>query len=189
MESAFRFFKYKEAWTKDDLIAFPRYFLHLKKTNCMDPILDQNVGGAELGMSAQARNHLYEAARWGKFLAIVGFVGIGLLVLVGLVMGILFGAAGSEFGAGGLGMLGGGFMTLLYILIAIFYFFPVLYLYRFSMRGMSAARNGSQAELEDSLANLKSMFKFLGILTVVVLCLYGLGLVIGLIAAVGYSSM
>jgi len=134
------------------------------------------------------REHLLNAAKWGRFLAIVGFVGIGFTVLLGL----FFGAFMSMMSSGlysddvygdafsGFTLLSPIFYTVLYLVIAAVYFFPVLYLYRFSRRMLNAIPELDQYQLESSFSSLRSMFKFMGILTIIIIALYGLIFVVAL---------
>ena len=73
--------------------------------------LDSNLPreGSFFG-SAEINNYLMEAAKWGKFLAIMGFIGIGLMVLAAFIvmaftssLGDVAGMAG--FPAGALGLV------------------------------------------------------------------------------------
>ena len=48
-------------------------------------ILDKDFSNSDLVISTQSKNSLKYTAKWASFLAIVGFVTLGLLVLVGLV--------------------------------------------------------------------------------------------------------
>jgi hypothetical protein len=47
----------------------------------------------------------------------------------------------------------------------------------------SAAKTVSQDNFEESLMNLKSMFKFYGIFTIIILSFYALAFIVGIIAA------
>ncbi|WP_345166501.1 DUF5362 family protein [Nibribacter koreensis] len=139
-------------------------------------------------------NFLYATAKWGKFLAIVGFVGVGIMVLIGLFGGSIMGAAMSTAMEadesinnpmlGSMGFLFGFF----YLLIAVLYFFPVLYLYKFSTKMQDGLRSKDEMTVESSFENLKSLFKFMGILTVVILGFYALIIVFG-VGAFGVASM
>ena len=144
-----------------------------------------NFESFELGFSSTIQNYLKEAAKWANFLAILGFVGIGLMVLLGVFVSFVFGAM-DGFGGGsnpysGLG-ISGGMLGLFYIVIALFYFFPVLYMYKFSRKMKSALYSNDTGELTESFKNLKSLFKFMGILAIVIISLYVL---IFLFAALG----
>jgi hypothetical protein len=82
---------------------------------------------------------------------------------------------------GGMGsMFGGGFITVLYLVFAALYFFPCLYLFKFASQMQDALRNHEQAKLQGSFKNLKSLFRFVGILTIIILAFYIL-LVIGIL--------
>ena len=134
-------------------------------------------------------SYLLETAKWSKFLSIVGFVFIGIIVLVALFIGSIMGTAFSAmpmdddtmpFGPGIMGSM----MTGIYLLLALLYFFPTLYLYRFSTQMQTAIRSNSQDELSRSFSNLKSMFKFWGIFTAVIVAIYGLIFLFGILGGV-----
>ena len=145
--------------------------------------MEQNTSNLfELQIDHQSNAYLRETAKWAKFLAIVGFIGCALIILVGIfagsVMATTFGELGGGFG-GGMGVI----MAVIYILLALLAFFPYLYLYRFANQMQVALRNNDQAALTTSFGNLKSCFKFVGILTIIVLAFYALALVFGVLGA------
>jgi hypothetical protein len=67
---------------------------------------------------------------------------------------------------------GGGILTFFYILIAIFYFFVSLYTYQFGTKVKDGVTFGSSATVTDGLNKLKSVFKLVGIVTIVMMILY-----------------
>ena len=153
--------------------------------------MDQNQQSI-FGLSIDDTNraHLSEAAKWGRFLAIVGFVVCVLIVLVGLYATFAFSAAESQLSdfpsqyrsrsfAPGLGVG----MAVLYILIAIVYFFPCLFLFRFSNAMKLALAGNDSGQLTESFKNLKVMFRYVGIFTIILLSIYLLAFVIGLLTA------
>lgn len=154
-------------------------------------ILDQNVGAGELSITPEIRTYLAETAKWAKLLAIVGFVMIGFFVILGLFMGSIIGAfAGASPEMEELGMAGsmmGGMFGAIYIVIALFYFFPTLYLYRFASKMKTALANQDQQFLAESFRNHKSVYKFMGIFTLVMLGFYALMIVVSLVAGIGMS--
>jgi hypothetical protein len=135
-----------------------------------------------LQVDHQASGFLGETARWAKFLAILGFISCGLLVLAALFLGTLI-AYFSRIG-GGTPMPGGmgAFVSVFYILMALLYFFPCLYLFNFASKMQIALRNNDQDHLNESFKNLKSTFRFVGILTIVSL---GLGLLVFVLGMIG----
>jgi hypothetical protein len=149
----------------------------------------------ELALDQESIGHLTETARWGKFLAIVGFVMCGLIAIFSFFIGSIFASAltaGSSFsnlpresaGAGALGALGGVFFTAIYLVFAALYFFPCLFLYNFSVRMKTALNTNDQVKLNQSLKAQKILFRYVGILTIVLVSTYGvLLLIVGVIAA------
>lgn len=136
----------------------------------------------DLQLDHEASTYLVESARWARFLSILGFVMCGLLVLVGLFMGTFI--SSSLSGSMGMGsFFGGTFFTMLYIVIALLYFFPCLYLFQFGSKMRTALQNNDQQLLSYSLKNLKSCFKFFGILAIIILGLYALALVAAIVGA------
>lgn len=77
---------------------------------------------------------LLEAARWSRLIAIFGFVSIGLMVVVGVVMGTIFTSMG-VMGMQSLPLgISGSILTFFYLLMAALYYFPIKYLYDFSRK-------------------------------------------------------
>ncbi|MBX2871152.1 MAG: DUF5362 domain-containing protein [Saprospiraceae bacterium] len=140
-------------------------------------IIDDNFGGSTL--NSEIKSYLAETAKWGYFLSIVGFIGIGFMVLAGLFMGSFMSTLG--LGAAGMGLINPAIFTVIYLLMAALYFFPVLYLFKFSTKMKVALRSDNEAELTTSFQNLKSLYKFMGILTAIILGLYALIFVFGMI--------
>jgi hypothetical protein len=130
------------------------------------------------------KSHLWETARWAKFLSIVGFVLCALIIVGGLFFGSLFSTFSnrSEMYEGGINPTGLGVtMVFVYIIVAVVYFFPCLFLYRFSTKMKIALNGNAQEQLNLAFQNLKSLFKYVGIITIIMLALYGLAIVIGLL--------
>src|SRR5690606_35157917 len=108
-------------------------------------------------------DYLRESAKWAKFIAIVGFILCGIMVLVALFAGTIL-AASMSTAMGEAAGIGGGVITFIYIVAAALWFIPCLYLFRFASAMQVALRNNEQEKLSNSLKNLKSHFKFIGIL-------------------------
>ena len=133
---------------------------------------------SSLVINADNARYLRETGRWAKFLAVLGFIFCGLIALFGFFFTSMMTTL-SRMQAPGTESLGvlnnfGGFFAGLYIGFALLYFFPCLYLFRFADHMKIALLEQNQARLDSSFANLKSMFKFLGILILVVLGFYAL---------------
>jgi len=123
---------------------------------------------ASLAITLDGSSYLTSTAKWATFLSILGFIGTGIMVFAGITMMIIspMSKLGSPFGFP-LTLLG-----LLYIVLAVLYFFPAYYLYNFARKSKVALYNNDQEELDESLMNLKKTFKFLGIMTIVLVSAY-----------------
>ena len=138
--------------------------------------LDSDIHALEI--TTESRTYLLEAAKWGRFLAIVGLVFLGLFALGFLFMGgaLFTSGLGSEFSelGGPEAAVGGGLVTAYMIFVFAMMGFPLYYLYSFSTKTIRAAKNSSTQELTEGLKNLKSLFKFYGILTAIFVGMYAL---------------
>lgn len=141
--------------------------------------------GENLIIDWRSKEFLKETAKWTKFLAILGFVGIGLMVLGSLVM--LF-VPSSLMSNGDFPFGGKIFMMLLYLAFAVLYYFPISYLYQFSENTKKAIENNDNNAIRDAFEFLKSHYKFMGILTIILLSFYAIIIFIGLIGA-GTAAM
>lgn len=137
----------------------------------------------DLALTYVSINFLKEIAKWTKFISIVGFVLVGFMVIAGLSMGSLMSTFASMIPdeAPAAMAFTGGIFGAVYILMALLYAIPVYYLYKFSSKLKTAIQQHNEAALEESLKNLKSHYKFLGIVLIIFIAIYGgLFLIFGL---------
>ncbi|MFO7851921.1 MAG: DUF5362 family protein [Bacteroidales bacterium] len=119
-------------------------------------------------------HHLDTARKWSMFLAILGFISVGLLVLVAL----LAGTALALFADSPISPVIGIAIAIFYLIIAVLYFFPVYYLFNFSSKAKHAVNSSDSKTLTESMHFLKAHYKFLGIMIIVMLALYPLIIVL-----------
>jgi len=128
--------------------------------------------------------HYLEMAKWTKFLAIVGFVMMGIIILCGFFMGSIF---ANIPGYSTMGAISGIGFAIIYILIAGLYFYPTYALYKFSILIKPALSSNDTALFNEAIAYKKGMFKYMGILMIILLAMYALmfifGIMIGAVAA------
>lgn len=125
---------------------------------------------------------LNDAGKWGKFLAIMGFVTMGFMVLAGFVMSIVM--AFVPMPSGNPFPFPPFLFGFFYLLLALIYLFPVLYLYRFSTGIKQAILLKNQEQLTKAFFYLKALYRFIGILTIVFLALYPIIIVVMIIVGV-----
>ncbi|MBV9962768.1 MAG: hypothetical protein JO072_11010 [Parafilimonas sp.] len=135
--------------------------------------------------------YLSEAAKWGKFLSILGFI----IIIIVLCFGILAFITGNTFSPELdtqlqdmqlPGNLGGIIMGIYFLVISVLYFFPCLFLYNFSSRMQKALRSNDQILLNRSFSSLKSLFKFWGILTIVIMGFFILIIILAIVLGAAF---
>jgi hypothetical protein len=146
---------------------------------------NQNLLNADLQIDATAHAHLYETAKWATFLSILGFIGSGIIAIAAVFAGTILGSLGSNSPYGsGAAIMGAGFITAIYLVVAAIYFFMSLFLFRFAAKMKIALNTTDQESLNNSFLNLKNLYKMMGILTIVYLSLLVLALIFGIGAAI-----
>ena len=130
-------------------------------------------GNSTLTLDKEVILSLEEIRRWANFLSIVGFIGIGLMLLVGFFIGSML----NSFGGSAFSSIPAQLVSVVYIVIALIYFFPVYYLYQFATKMKTALYEMHQESLTESFKNMKSLFRFLGIFTILIISLYLIALI------------
>ncbi len=140
----------------------------------------------ELNLSNNILGMLKETTTWSYFLSIIGFIGIGFMILGGIIMTAVMGTMANEFNPYQNMGFSPAYIGLIYIVMAAIYFFPVLYLFNFSRKMRTALRTKNNDDLTAAFSNLKSHYKFLGIFTIVVISIYVLILLFAMIGAAAF---
>lgn len=146
----------------------------------------------ELTVTTISRGFLSETAKWAKFLSILGFIGCGFMAIAAFSLPFLMSMMpGNEMmpmeGAMAKGM--GAMLTVIYLALALLLLMPCLYLYRFSTKMKNALIQSDTGVLDTSFGNLKSFFKFYGIMTIIMISIYALIFIIAIIGGTLFSTM
>ncbi len=123
-----------------------------------------------------SQSNLNTAAKWGKFLAIVGFIFTGFT----LIGGIYLASGKSSLSIYAYNPDAARYTGIVYIICGVIMIFPCLFLSKFSNKIQEAFRSTSQETLDVAFSNLKAMFKFYGICTIVMLVIFALAFLGGL---------
>jgi hypothetical protein len=132
------------------------------------------------------KSHLSETARWAKFLAITGMIFLFLMILL-MTLGstLIFSKFNSLDTTDGSNMASYASvaMAVYMIIIAVIWFFPLLFTLRFA-NGMKRALAGNdQQALNTAFQNLKVCMRYLGVITIVILAIYAIIIVVAIITA------
>lgn len=144
----------------------------------------------DLTVTTISRGYLSETAKWAKFLAILGFIMCGFMAIAAFFLPFLmsFMPAGEMMPMGAMGKGLGMIMTIMYLGLAVLLFMPCLYLFRFSTKMKTALLQSDSEELDTSFSNIKSFFKFYGIMTIITMSFYVLVLIITILGASVFNS-
>tara|TARA_R110002049_G_scaffold307558_3_gene508408 strand:- start:53 stop:523 length:471 start_codon:yes stop_codon:yes gene_type:complete len=121
-----------------------------------------------------ALNYLNETRKWSSILAIWGFICIGLLLIMAIFSGTLFSAYDQMAQMSTMPYNPSIFIAVVYVLVGVLYLFPTLYLYKFSTQLKAALSNMDTDSLTEAFKNQKSLYKFMGILVIILIGLYAL---------------
>lgn len=138
-----------------------------------------NQPNNNLSLTETAKSFLIETAKWTNFLAIMGFIMIGIMVIFAFVISVSASTIPGFAEAG----ISGGIFGFIYLIFAGVYYIPISYLYKFSKNLKSSFANNDEMALEKGFEYLKSHYKFMGVLTIIMLAFYALAFVFGLLAA------
>lgn len=141
----------------------------------------------DFNITSNVLESLRQTRPWVLFLGVLGIIAAVLLVLVAIGMmafGLIpnAGAAGMPPGMGvGLGIV--------YLIMAILYIAPSIYLIRYAGHIKTLLASPSTVALEQALQAQKSFWRFVGICMLLVVALYGLLIVVGIAAGVAGMAM
>jgi hypothetical protein len=147
--------------------------------------MENSLENKKIEIGQQSLGYLETTRKWTMFFAILGFVVIGILLILGLVAGSFLTAFTSRMsgmegieGSSAVGGITSIFVFIFILIFAVIYFFPLFYLFRFSRFTKNAVANLDAQQLELGLKNLKSYWKYIGVFTIIVLAVYLLVLII-----------
>lgn len=137
-----------------------------------------------LSIDPVTKSHLNDTAKWARFLAIAGIVLLSLAVLMIILSITVFpNSTYARFTVNGVEeqQLTAGMkivMAICMILIFLIAFFPMWYLLQFAKQMKKALYHNNQEALNGSFLNIKRYFRYVGIVMIIVLAIYGLGFVL-----------
>jgi hypothetical protein len=139
----------------------------------------------ELSVDGASSGFLKETSRWAKFLSIVGFVMVGLMILISLsIIGLGSSNALLEASFQNAGYSSPMMVGVIYLVMAVVSIFPYLYLFQFGSRMKAALDASDQDALNSAFSSLKSCFKFVGVFTIIMLAFLILAFAVMIVVAV-----
>jgi MFS family permease len=137
--------------------------------------MENTTENRKIEIGQDSLNQLNTTRKWAMFIAIIGFIFLGLFIVIGALAGTFLSAFSKGDAARSVPEI---LVFILLILIAIINFFPVLFLFRFSKHIHKTIQTLDKEELRKAIVNLKAFFLYLGILIIVVLSFYVVALIV-----------
>lgn len=129
-------------------------------------VMEENQSILELQVDQTASKNLSDAARWAKFLCIVGFVGIALMVICVIALQSRIVEALSEI-IPGLGTDSGlALVITTFIIVAVIVGILIYFLFRASILIKRGIQTRNQEVFNSGLASLKAYFTMYGVLAI-----------------------
>lgn len=123
-------------------------------------------------VNKEIKEYLFETSRWAKFLSILGFIGIGIMLLIAMFLLSIYSHTLGQTEWISIGI---------YVTLAIAYFFPINYLFKFSKGIQESLNSNDQNSFAESFRDLKSHYKLVGIFTIIIVSIYLLLIILSLL--------
>ena len=147
--------------------------------------MENTLENKKIEINQESLGYLNTTRKWTTFFAILGFIFLGVMLLLGIVAGSFMSAFTSRMpgmenlnGAGAATGIASVLIFIYMLVFAVIYFFPLLFLIRFSRHSKNAVTSLDSNELQIGLKNLKSFWKYIGILTIIYLAVFLLVMII-----------
>ena len=149
-------------------------------------MMENNPNLFSLNIDPVTKTHLNVTARWARFLAILGMIVLALGLIVALMGATLFttffGVPTTSTDPGTDNILTAARVTMVIsaLVVSAIVFFPLLFLLRFANSMRRAIAGNDQKGLNTAFEHLKSHFRYLGIVAIIFLVLYGFIIAMGI---------
>lgn len=134
----------------------------------LSPYHNQSDPLANVPVTPLMVEHLRATKPWVRFMSVIMFISVGLMFLLGAAMMLMPSPAGMR--SVGFGPIVG----IIYFIIGAFYLVPGYFLHQYASSIQDFLNGGGDSAMENALGSQKSFWRFVGILTLVVICLYAL---------------
>jgi len=123
------------------------------------------------------KEYLQQTKPWVRFMSVLGFIAVALMVLCGFAVMIFSASMSSRFGPSGVPM---AFLGFIYLVLGLIYVFPAIFLYRYADGIKKAITVDLVGGMEDALRSQKSFWRYVGIIALIILIVYAI-ILVGLI--------
>lgn len=145
----------------------------------------ENLETPQLIVTEDMRSYIYDMAKWANFLGIIGFVLSAFMLMAALTVGPAINA-NPEMAKmlGQFGAMDRATFSLVFFIYGIAFFYPSFLMVRYAAKAKQGVLYGEQANLNEAMAKLKSLFKYFGILAIIIIGLYLMALVSAIVGGI-----
>ena len=131
--------------------------------------MESNPEIRNIEIGQETLKHLNTLRKWTMFLAVSGFIFLGLIITLGLITGTFLTAFNNSDKTPGIPdiLVYAAFSGLTLII-----FFPILFLFRFSKHASTAVSTQDGKEIHIAIKYLKRYFIYIGVLLIVIISVY-----------------
>jgi hypothetical protein len=131
--------------------------------------MDSNPEIRRIEIGQETLKHLNTLRKWTMFLAVSGFILVGLIITLGLITGTFLAAFSNSDKMPGIPdtLVYAAFITVILII-----FFPMLFLFRFSKHISKAVLKLESKEMHIAVKYLKRYFIYIGVILIVIISAY-----------------
>lgn len=126
-------------------------------------------GPGRIEIGQETLKHLNTLRQWTMFLAVSGFIFLGLIISLGLITGTFLAAFSNSDKMPG---LPDALVYIAFTTVTLIIFFPILFLFRFSKHTSKAVLTLDSKEMHIAIKYLKRYFIYIGVLLIVILSVY-----------------
>jgi len=145
----------------------------------LSPYHNQNDPLANIPVTPLMLEYLRATKPWVRLISIIMFVMVGLTFLAGFML--FFIPSGPAMRGGG--AFFGPIVGIIYFIFGGLYLFPAYFLHQYASSINDLLNGGGDSALENALGSQKSFWRFVGILTLIIIGLYALVFVFAIFGA------
>ena len=131
--------------------------------------MDSNPEIRKMEIGQETLKHLNTLRKWTMFLAVSGFIFLGLIITLGLITGTFLTAFSNSDKMPG---IPDALVYASFIAVTLIIFFPILFLFRFSKHTSKVVSTLDSKEMNIAIKYLKRYFIYTGVLLIVIISVY-----------------
>lgn len=139
----------------------------------------------QLVVTEEIRSYIYETAKWTKFISIIGLIFAVFMALAAFSANAIVETIVATTPGNPLAQMGSAFIMAYFLCISLMLFYPSFLLFKYANAATAAVLYADQENFTIAMKKMKSVFKFWGIITIIILAIYILSFLLMIVAKTG----